>query len=120
MHQIRIERRDRPLYIWTDIGWRYTDDADALGADPARYVDGDQVADLAASVFHEFVSLSIQHLVNEIGTRMLERWPQLAEVSFEATNRLWDTGAVNDDDDRVRTYADPRPPYGRIGLVMRR
>jgi urate oxidase len=119
-HTTLPERRDRPLYIWTDIGWRYTDDADALGADPARYVDGDQVADLAASVFHEFVSLSIQHLVNEIGTRMLERWPQLAEVSFEATNRLWDTGAVNDDDDRVRTYADPRPPYGRIGLVMRR
>ena len=60
---------------------------DALGADPARYVDGQQVADLAAAVFHQFVSLSIQHLVHEIGLRMLERWPQLDEVSFEATNR---------------------------------
>ena len=48
------------------------------------------------------------------------RWPQLAEVSFEATNRLWDTGATSADDERVRTYADPRPPFGRIGLVMRR
>jgi urate oxidase/2-oxo-4-hydroxy-4-carboxy-5-ureidoimidazoline decarboxylase len=114
------ERRDRPLYIWTDIGWRYADDADALGADPSRYVDGDQVADLAASVFHSFVSLSIQHLVHEIGTRMLERWPQLAEVSFEATNRLWDTGAVDEHDEQKKTYADPRPPFGRIGLVMRR
>ena len=65
---------------------------DALGADPARYVDGQQVADLAAAVFHQFVSLSIQHLVHEIGLRMLERWPQLDEVSFEATNRLWDPG----------------------------
>jgi urate oxidase len=119
-HTTLPERRDRPLYIWTDIGWRYADDADALGADPSQYVDGDQVADLAASVFHSFVSLSIQHLVNEIGTRMLERWPQLAEVSFEATNRLWDTGATSADDERVRTYADPRPPFGRIGLVMRR
>jgi urate oxidase / 2-oxo-4-hydroxy-4-carboxy-5-ureidoimidazoline decarboxylase len=119
-HTTLPERRDRPLYIWTDIGWRYTDGADALGADPARYVAGDQVADLAASVFHSFVSLSIQHLVHEIGLRMLERWPQLAEVSFEATNRLWDTGAVSETDDRVRTYADPRPPFGRIGLVMRR
>jgi urate oxidase/2-oxo-4-hydroxy-4-carboxy-5-ureidoimidazoline decarboxylase len=78
------------------------------------------VADLAASVFHSFVSLSIQHLVNEIGTRMLDCWPQLAEVSFEATNRLWDPGATSADDERVRTYADPRPPFGRIGLVMRR
>ena len=78
------------------------------------------MADLAASVFHQFVSLSIQHLVNEIGTRMLERWPQLAEVSFEATNRLWDLVEQSADDPRVRTYADPRPPFGRIGLVLHR
>ena len=66
-HTTLPERRDRPLYIWTDIGWRYADAADALGADPARYVAGEQVADLATSVFHSFVSLSIQHLVHEIG-----------------------------------------------------
>ena len=119
-HTTLPERPDRPLYIWCDIGWRYADATDALGADPARYVAGEQVADLAASVFHQFVSLSIQHLVNEIGTRMLERWPQLAEVSFEATNRLWDPGEQSDKDARVKTYADPRPPFGKIGLVLRR
>jgi urate oxidase len=119
-HTTLPERRDRPLYIWCDIGWRYIDAADALGTDPARYVAGEQVADLAGSVFHQFVSLSIQHLVNEIGTRMLECWPQLEEVSFEATNRLWDPGAESATDPRVKTYADPRPPFGRIGLVMRR
>lgn len=119
-HTTLPERRDRALYIWTDIGWRYADGADALGADPARYVDGAQVSDLAAAVFHEFVSLSIQHLVHEIGARMLERWPQLAEVSFEATNRLWDTVAESSGDPRVKSYCDPRPPFGRIGLVMRR
>ena len=114
------ERRDRPLYVWCDIGWRYVAAQDAIGADPSRYVAGEQVADLAATVFHQFVSLSIQHLVNEIGTRMLERWPQLAEVSFEATNRLWDPGPESASDDRVKTYADPRPPFGRIGLVLHR
>lgn len=119
-HTTLPERRDRALYIWTDIGWRYADGADALGADPSRYVAGDQVADLADAVFHEFVSLSIQHLVHEIGLRMLDRWPQLSEVSFEATNRLWDTVAESDADPRVKTYCDPRPPFGRIGLVMRR
>ena len=51
---------------------------------------------------------------------MLERWPQLAEVSFEATNRLWDPGAKSETDPRVKTYADPRPPFGKIGLVLRR
>jgi urate oxidase len=119
-HTTLPERRDRPLYIWCDIGWRYADAQDALGGDPTRYVAGEQVADLAASVFHGFVSLSIQHLVNEIGSRMLERWPQLAEVSFEATNRLWDPGVESEVDPRVRTYSEPRPPFGKIGLVLRR
>lgn len=119
-HTTLPERHDRPLYIWCDIGWRYADAADALGADPARYVAGEQVADLAGSVFHQFVSLSIQHLVNEIGIRMLERWPQLAEVNFEATNRLWDPGEESAADPTIKTYADPRPPFGRIGLVLHR
>jgi urate oxidase len=119
-HTTLPERPDRPLYIWLSIGWRYADVADAVLADPARYVASEQVADLANAVFHEFVSLSIQHLVNEIGTRMLDRWPQLEEVSFDAQNRLWDVGAEAADDTRVKTYADPRPPYGHIGLVLRR
>jgi urate oxidase / 2-oxo-4-hydroxy-4-carboxy-5-ureidoimidazoline decarboxylase len=119
-HTTLPERRDRPLYIWLDVGWRYADAADALLADPSRYVASEQVADLAAAVFHEFVSLSIQHLVNEIGIRMLERWPQLAEASFDAQNRLWDVGAESAEDPRVKTYADPRPPFGHIGLVLHR
>ncbi len=119
-HTTLPERPDRALFTWMDIGWSYTDGADALGADPARYVAGDQVADVAGSVFHEFVSLSIQHLVHEIGGRVLERWPQLAEVSFDAQNRTWDPGTTHPDDPTVKTYADPRPPIGRIGLVMRR
>jgi len=119
-HTTLPERRDRPLYIWCDIGWRYTDASHAVLADPARYVAAEQVADLAVAVFHDFVSLSIQHLLNEIGVRMLESWPQLAEVSFDAQNRLWDLVAESSDDPRVKTYSDPRPPFGHIGLVLRR
>ncbi len=118
-HTTLPERPDRPLYIWLNIGWRYADASDAVLADPSRYVASEQVADLANAVFHEIVSLTIQHLVNEIGTRMLDRWPQLASVSFDAQNRLWDVGAEADDG-RTKTYADPRPPYGHIGLVLHR
>jgi len=114
------ERRDRPLYIHMDIGWRYANPDTGVAADHAAYVAGEQVADLAAAVFHRFVSLSIQHLVNEIGATMLERWPQLAEVSFEAQNRLWDLAVTSEEDERLKVYCDPRPPYGRIGLVLRR
>ena len=42
------------------------------------------------------------------------------EVSFDAQNRLWDVGAESSDDGPTKTYADPRPPFGHIGLVLRR
>ena len=119
-HTTLPERPDRPLYIWLNVGWRYADVDDALLRDPSRYVASEQVADLVSAVFDDFVSLSIQHLVHEIGNRMLSRWPQLGEVSFDAQNRLWDVAAESSDDPRVKSYADPRPPYGHIGLVLRR
>jgi urate oxidase / 2-oxo-4-hydroxy-4-carboxy-5-ureidoimidazoline decarboxylase len=114
------ERKDRPLYIHLDVGWKYDSPSTALAAEHASYVAGEQVADLVGAVFHRFVSLSIQHLVNEIGAAMLDRWPQLSEVSFEAQNRLWDVAVTSEEDERVKVYTDPRPPYGRIGLVLRR
>jgi urate oxidase len=112
------ERRDRMLFTHVDIAWRYADPAVAVTPDPARYVASEQVADLAAVVFHEFVSLSIQHLVHEIGTRMLERYPELTEITFEAENRTFDP--AGEADDRVKVYTDPRPPFGRIGLTLHR
>lgn len=114
------ERRDRPLYIHLDVGWKYAAPWVALDGSHNGYIAGDQVADLVGVVFHRFVSLSIQHLVNEIGTVMLERWPQLAEVSFDAQNRLWDLAVTSEADEKVKVYCDPRPPFGRIGLVLRR
>jgi urate oxidase len=114
------ERVDRPLFIHLDIAWRYADPEIPIEPVVDQYVASEQVRDLAGAVFHQFVSLSIQHLVHEIGERMLERWPQLAEVSFEAQNRLWDTSEISEADNRLRVYTDPRPPYGRIGLTLRR
>lgn len=114
------ERTDRPLYIHLDVGWKYDSPGTALAADHARYVAGEQVADLVGTVFHRFVSLSIQHLIHEIGQAMLDRWRQLAEVSFEAQNRLWDVAETSTSDERVKVYTDPRPPYGKLGLVLRR
>jgi urate oxidase len=113
-------RSDRLLFTHMDIAWRYEDPRVAIMPEPSRYVHPDQVADLAAVVFHEFVSLSIQHLVHEIGSRMLERYGSLVEVSFEAQNRTLDLAEASTLDERAKVYTDPRPPYGRIGLTMRR
>jgi urate oxidase len=114
------ERKDRPLYIHLDVGWKYDSPATALAADHQRYVAGEQVVDMVGAVFHRFVSLSIQHLIHEIGQAMLDRWPQLSEASFDAQNRLWDLSETAATDERVKVYTDPRPPYGHLGLTLRR
>jgi urate oxidase len=113
-------KKDRLLFTYVDIAWRYEDPDIAVAPDVARYVASEQVSDLAAVVFHEFVSLSIQHLVHEIGLRMFERFPSLAEITFEAQNRTFDTAEESGTEERRKVYTDPRPPYGRIGLTMRR
>lgn len=113
-------RKDRLLFTHMDIAWRYADGQVAVAPDVSRYVASEQVSDLAAVVFHEFVSLSIQHLVHEIGLRMFERFEALSEITFEAQNRTFDTAEESSGEERRKVYTDPRPPYGRIGLTMHR
>ncbi len=106
------ESRDRPLFIHLDVHWRNTDFADRA--------DGSAVRDSVAATFAAFDSASIQELVHEMGVRLLEGFPQLAEVSFAGENRLWDTAQVDASDERIRVYTDPRPPFGQIELTLAR
>jgi urate oxidase / 2-oxo-4-hydroxy-4-carboxy-5-ureidoimidazoline decarboxylase len=112
------ERKDRPLFIYLDIGWRYADPMDGFGDDVSRYVPSEQVRDVAATVFEQFVSESIQHLMHEMGTRLLDRFPQLAEVSFDGQNRTRDPYAVSETDERLKVYSDPFSAYGNLKLRM--
>jgi urate oxidase / 2-oxo-4-hydroxy-4-carboxy-5-ureidoimidazoline decarboxylase len=115
------ERSDRPLFIHLDVHWRYTNVADALAPGHARYVPGEQVRDIVASVFDEFVSESIQQLVHEMGKRLLERYPQLASLSLSARNLTRDPYAVPDDpDDDRKVFSDPFPAFGTIELTLTR
>jgi len=115
------ERSDRPLFIHLDVRWRYADVADALAPGHGRYVPGEQVRDVAAAVFDEFVSESIQQLVHEMGKRLLERYPQLASVSFGARNLTRDPYAIPDDpDDDRKVFSDPFPAFGTIELTLTR
>ncbi|HUG55499.1 MAG TPA: urate oxidase [Candidatus Limnocylindrales bacterium] len=119
-HTTLPEMVDRPLYIHFDVHWRYGDLREAIGDVPARYLASDAARDFVEGVFHEFNSRSIQHLVHEMGRRMLERFAQIDEVEFDAQNRLWETARESAADPTVKVYTDPRPTYGRIGLVLRR
>lgn len=109
------ETTDRPLYVRLDAWWRYARPDEARGDE--RYVPAEQVGDLLASVFDGLDSRSIQHLLHAMATRLLERFPQLAEVRLEAQNRTWETAREKG---RAKVHTDPRPSYGRIGLTLRR
>jgi urate oxidase/2-oxo-4-hydroxy-4-carboxy-5-ureidoimidazoline decarboxylase len=104
------ERVDRPLFVRMDVWWRY--------GDPEHdHVGSLEVREELASTFDEFVSESIQHLVYEMGTRMLARWPQLSEVRFEAENHTRDPAG---EDGARKIYTDPFPAQGLITLTLER
>jgi urate oxidase len=100
------ERRDRPLLIRLDADWRYADE---------DHVDSRAVRDHLAATFDDFVSESIQHLVHEMGTRLLRDRPELAEIAFRAENHTRDP--VGEDGDR-KVYTDPFPAQGLITLTL--
>ena len=102
------ERGDRPLFVRLDVEWGYADE---------RYVDPRAVRDHLAATFDDFVSESIQHLVYEMGTRLLADHEQLSQVSFSAENHTRDP--VGEGSGR-KVYTDPFPAQGLITLTLDR
>jgi urate oxidase len=84
-----------------------------------RLGDGDHA--VAQTVFHEFVSESIQHLVHEIGGRVLQRFAVLDEVELRAENHTFDpVPGSPESGDGPRAYTAPFHAWGLITLTMRR
>jgi urate oxidase len=113
------ELKDRPLFIYLDVHWRYARHHDALD-DGANRIPSESIRDTVISTFDDFVSMSIQHLVHEMGIRLLDQFKGLEEVSFEAQNRLWDTSRVSASDPLERVFSEPKPAHGMIGLTLKR
>jgi urate oxidase len=103
------ERGDRPLFVRLDVDWRYAADG--------GHVDPLAVRDHLAATFDDFVSESIQHLVHEMGSRLLADFEQLAEISFRAENHTRDP--VGEEGGR-RVFTDPFPAQGLITLTLER
>jgi urate oxidase / 2-oxo-4-hydroxy-4-carboxy-5-ureidoimidazoline decarboxylase len=108
-HTTLPESSDRPLFIHMDASWE--------NADPEKRADGLAVRESFIRTFADFDSESIQHLVHEMGVRVLEQFPEIASISFDAENRLWDTAQSAGE---VTVYTDARPPYGMIHLDLER
>ncbi len=105
---------NRPLHMWLDLEWRYVEHGSAFNAGRVA----SDVRQIVADVFQRFESGSIQQVIYQMGTRMLEAIPVIAEVHLEAHNRTWDT--VTERGDEVGVYTDARPPYGCLGLRLTR
>jgi urate oxidase len=100
------ERGDRPLLIRLDADWTYKGD---------DYVASKAVRDHFAATFDDFVSESIQHLVYEMGTRLLADRPEIAAITFTAENHTRDP--VGEEAGR-KVYTDPFPAQGLITLTL--
>ncbi len=53
-----------------------------------------------------------------MGTKMRADRPTIAEVHLEAKNRTWDTSAERGDE--LGVYTEARPPFGCLGLRLKR
>jgi urate oxidase len=106
--------RNRPLHMWLDLEWWYTENRAAF----SNGAMAQKVRDTVHEVFGSFESGSIQEVIYIIGTRLLGDIPTLREVHLEANNRTWDTVAERGDE--LGIFTDARPPYGCLGLRLRR
>jgi urate oxidase len=105
---------NRPLHMWLDLEWLYTDSSAGFSAGAVTAA----VRRIVREIFHAFESGSIQQVIYQIGTKMLADIPIIAEVHLEANNRTWDTIAERGEE--LGVYTEARPPFGVLGLRLKR
>ena len=105
---------NRPLHMWLDLEWLYTESSAGFSAGAVTTA----ARRIVREVFHGFESGSIQQVIYQIGTRMLAEIPSIAEVHLEANNRTWDT--IVERGDEMGVYTEARPPFGCLGLRLKR
>ena len=108
------ELHNRPLHMWLDLEWSYADPDAAFSGGAVSA----QVRQIVRDVFTSFESGSIQQVIYQMGTRMLADIPAISEMRLEANNRTWDTIAERGEE--LGVYTDARPPYGCLGLTLKR
>ncbi len=106
--------RNRPLHMWLDLEWWYStpDAACSEGKTTAR------VRETVQQVFQSFESGSIQEVIYQTGSKILAEIPTISEVHLEANNRTWDT--IAEAGAELGVYTEARPPFGCLGLRMKR
>jgi urate oxidase / 2-oxo-4-hydroxy-4-carboxy-5-ureidoimidazoline decarboxylase len=106
--------RNRPVHMWLDVEWRYSEAEAAFGGNRVTA----RARHIVREVFRTFESGSIQQVIYQMGTRLLEEIPSLADVHLEANNRTW--LPIAERGEEVGVYMEPPPPYGCLGLRLTR
>jgi urate oxidase/2-oxo-4-hydroxy-4-carboxy-5-ureidoimidazoline decarboxylase len=104
---------NRPLHMWLDLEWFYIEHPSGFGSVGITSA----VRRLVHLVFSDFESGSIQQVIYQIGTKILAEIPAIGEIHLEANNRTWDAVV---ECDPIGIYTESRPPYGCLGLTLRR
>jgi urate oxidase/2-oxo-4-hydroxy-4-carboxy-5-ureidoimidazoline decarboxylase len=99
---------NRPLHMWLDLEWICSTEA----------LLAPRVRELVHRIFDEFESGSIQEVIYRIGTAALSEFAEIAEIRLEANNRTWDM--VAEEGETRGVFTEPRPPYGVLGLTLKR
>ncbi len=100
---------NRPLHMWLDLDWTYRKFEGPVTA---------RVREIVRGAFAGFESGSIQQIIYQVGQKMLAEIPSIAVINLEANNRTWDT--IAEEGSAVGVYTEARPPYGCLGLTLRR
>ncbi len=108
------EIKNRPLNMWLDLEWQYTAPEHAL----SNGRTSSRVRDLVFATFGAFESGSIQQVIYQMGTKILAEIPSIAEIHLEGNNRTWDAAA--EQGETLGVFTDSRPPFGCLGLRLRR
>ena len=108
------EIKNRPLHMWLDLDWTYSDHAAGCSSGAITRT----IRKMTHEVFQGFESGSIQEIIYQLGTTILSAVPEIAGVNLEANNRTWDS--VAESGETLGVFTDARPPYGCLGLSLRR
>jgi urate oxidase / 2-oxo-4-hydroxy-4-carboxy-5-ureidoimidazoline decarboxylase len=108
------EIKNRPVHMWLDVEWQYSDHEAAFDQNGVTA----RVRQIVRDVFRTFESGSIQQVIYQMGTRLLAEIRSLAEVHLEASNRTW--LPIAERGEEFGTYMEPPPPYGCLGLRLKR
>jgi len=105
---------NRPLHMWLDLEWSRANSSAAFSSGAVTA----EVRRIVREVFDGFQSGSIQQVIYQIGTKMLADIAVIGEIHLEANNRTWDNVAERGEE--LGVYTEARPPYGCLGLRLKR